>query len=256
LRASEAAFAPEQFLLDESRLSKRLGIRIADPIRIFDLSLLGIDTNAFLRRIGPAFSELEWDGYDKKLYGLAPFRRRAIAAFVAERSNNGWRIEQQPSSIFCMNVADRRASGRVFPAISERVSEDPAFRQLLAGIAGMTRSVRPEIRRLKITAHQISIVARSRVPASNSPEGIHQDGADFIVSALVIARENVKGGVSNIYGPDRQTRYLRVLLQPGQGIFQRDAGSTLWHDVTPISVEPNATCGVRNIFGFDITVEK
>ena len=30
--------------------------------------------------------------------------------------------------------------------------------------------------------------------ATNAPEGIHQDGADYIVSALVLERKNIKGG--------------------------------------------------------------
>ena len=33
----------------------------------------------------------------------------------------------------------------------------------------------------------------------NSPEGVHQMGADYIVSALVINRINLKGGISDIY---------------------------------------------------------
>jgi len=258
-RLSHTLPSNESFLLDESRLSQRLGIRIADPIRVFDLSLLGLGAGTFLERMRPSFAELEWDGYDQKLYGLTPYRRRAIASFMAEMTrDNGWRIARQPSSIFRMNVADRRSSGRTFHEMSDAVIRDADFQKLLGGIAQMTRCVRPDVRRLKITAHQISIVARSDAPASNSPEGIHQDGADFIVSALVVARKNIGGGVSNIYGPDRATRYLSVMLKPGQGIFQADAGSQLWHDVTPIKVAQslNVSTGVRNIFGFDIVVER
>jgi len=95
-------------------------------------------------------------------------------------------------------------------------------------------------------------------PADNAPEGIHQDGADYIVSALVIERRNVQGGTSIIYGPDKQTIYLTVTLQPGQGIFQADQGSDLWHDVTPIVLELNSSGGegVRNILGFDILIDR
>jgi len=88
------------------------------------------------------------------------------------------------------------------------------------------------------------------------PEGIHQDGADYIISGLVMEREGIVGGESTVYGPDRSTPYLRTVLQPGQGLFQADAGSPLWHGVSPIRVDPDSDQpeGHRSIFGFDIHV--
>jgi hypothetical protein len=108
---------------------------------------------------------------------------------------------------------------------------------------------------LHVTCWQTGIVATPERAGTNSPEGIHQDGADFIVSALVVDRENIAGGTSRVFAPDKQTEHLEVTLKPGEGIFQADAGSTLWHDVTPIRVEnPSDGIGVRNLFGFDIDV--
>ena len=79
-------------------------------------------------------------------------------------------------------------------------------------------------------------------------------------SALVVSREGVVGGKSYITGADKQTALLEVTLYPGQGIFQADKGSTLWHNVTPIQtqtedVDPGSRA-VRNIFGFDITIRR
>jgi hypothetical protein len=46
-------------------------------------------------------------------------------------------------------------------------------------------------------------------------------------------------------------------LEPGQGIFQADRGSTLWHYVTPIRLGGEGREeGVRNIFGFDVDVAR
>ena len=50
--------------------------------------------------------------------------------------------------------------------------------------------------------------------------------------------------------------YLRFTLQHGQGLFQADKNTNLWHDVTRIfhdTTKPSLE-GVRNIFGFDINV--
>ncbi|MDY3245082.1 2OG-Fe dioxygenase family protein [Campylobacter sp.] len=39
--------------------------------------------------------------------------------------------------------------------------------------------------------------------STNSPEGIHQDGMDFIMSAFVIDRKNINGAKSIIYENDK-----------------------------------------------------
>jgi hypothetical protein len=43
-----------------------------------------------------------------------------------------------------------------------------------------------------------------------------------------------------------------VELKQGQGIFQADAGSTLWHEVSPIDLEEGIQLGHRMTFGLDI----
>lgn len=57
---------------------------------------------------------------------------------------------------------------------------------------------------------------------SNSPEGIHQDGMDYIISALVMERVNITGGISNIYYPNYENKLIEIELKEGFGIFQPD----------------------------------
>lgn len=58
-------------------------------------------------------------------------------------------------------------------------------------------------------------------------------------------------GHSVVFGPDKATEYLRHTLQDGQGIFQADMGSPLWHVVEAIrpATMGQATPGIRNIIG-------
>ena len=97
--------------------------------------------------------------------------------------------------------------------------------------------------------------------AENSPEGIHEDGAAYIVSALVIRRENVTGGASQIFErlPDgRQELLLERTLAPGEFVFQADTGeertfgNDLWHHVTPVRATAPGQPGFRDIVGLDI----
>lgn len=78
----------------------------------------------------------------------------------------------------------------------------------------------------------------------------------MLAGSTNIERDGVVGGESVVYGPDKRTEYLRHTLHEGQGIFQADAGSPLWHWATPVHVSDaaEARTGVRNIVGFDVHV--
>jgi hypothetical protein len=120
----------------------------------------------------------------------------------------------------------------------------------------MVLELRPDTRALEMNLHQMFVFADMMSVGDNAPEGIHQDGTDFIVSALVIERAGIVGGESIVYGPDKKTEYLRRTLQAGEGIFQADKGSELWHYVTSIKEDPETPpdYGHRSIIGFDIDV--
>lgn len=191
---------------------------------------------------------------------LEPFRRRAIARFQVSLTAGEWSVARLPVTAFAQDVAgeDVRSLKRIFEEADERVTSHPEFLRLVQALALLVGSIRPDARALDMTMHQVSIIADADTLGDNSPEGIHKDGADFIVSALVVAREEITGATSLVYGPDKETEYLRIELQAGEGIFQADANSSLWHDVTPIRLSKNAPDdeGNRDIFGFDIDVAR
>ncbi|MBM2810645.1 MAG: hypothetical protein HW416_1404, partial [Chloroflexi bacterium] len=76
----------------------------------------------------------------------------------------------------------------------ENVTSHPEFLKLLSSLASMATSINPAARKFSVTMHQVSIVTDVDTLGDNSPEGIHQDGSDFIVSALVVWREGITAG--------------------------------------------------------------
>lgn len=83
-----------------------------------------------------------------------------------------------------------------------------------------------KINRINVTLHCTLIDAPpSSDTHSNSPEGIHQDGMDFIVSALVIERKNIKGSISKIYLNDKKNPLISYEMPEAYGIFQSDKGT-------------------------------
>ena len=101
-----------------------------------------------------------------------------------------------------------------------------------------------------VSLHQVRQTTYPGIESHNSPEGIHQDGADFIVSAFVLNRSNIEGGESIIYDKNKQ-QIDQFTLQNKEGIFQND--KKLWHYVTPIRSKYDYV-GYRDIVGLDIII--
>lgn len=195
-----------------------------------------------------------------KYRGIRPIRRRAISEFRL-RFHGTWCIERVPASAFGQDHAliaeedtcDYRVAQRTFQELRDDMVDDDLL-HLLRALAAELHEKETAITALNAFVHHTQIACYPEQEATNSPEGIHQDGMDYIVSALVVARENITGGKSVIYGNDKQTKLLEIELQPGQGILQPDRDTDLWHAVTPIQCRDASRLGVRSSIGFDFTV--
>jgi hypothetical protein len=198
-------------------------------------------------------------------HAVAPFRRRSASRFLLtwQPPRHGWRIERIAVDAFSQTDAkvagdapvDYRAYPRVFAETRADVVESPVFESVIRGLATLVRARTGEpIAQLDVTCHHTYVEARVGSDGDNSPEGIHQDGFDYIVSALVVERRGITGGTSQIFTPDGSTRLLVTTLQPGQGILQPDKGTPLWHNVTPFSVTESVSTGYRTSIGMDIKV--
>jgi hypothetical protein len=191
---------------------------------------------------------------------IRPHRQRSVASFtVASPAGRAPVIERVPTGTFVQKVGagDCRSMNRVFGETPAQLTSHPDFRRLLGTVVDLVNEVAAPRRASRLAFHQVRTVSRRDAPGVVVPEGVHQDGADYIVSALVIERDGVTGGESIVYGPDRQTPYLRTVLEPGQGLFHADSQSPLWHGVSPIRLDPDAgrAEGKRSIFGFDVHLE-
>ena len=182
-----------------------------------------------------------------------PFRKRAVSYYSVCRSSGQWSVKRLPPRPFSMSVNDYRNTARLFAPMQADATTG-CLRRLLEVVATLMLDIKPAMTTVNVTLHQVSLMSRFGEAVTNSPEGIHQDGADYIVSALVISRVNVVGGESVVYGPDKGAMIFQYTLEPGEGIFQADAGSPLWHEVTPIAPASDSGVAIRNIFGFDLHI--
>jgi hypothetical protein len=100
----------------------------------------------------------------------------------------------------------------------------------------------------EVRVHQIRIVASPGLPGLPAPEGIHQDGTDFLTLHLV-RRQNVVGGESTIYDLDRKPIQHYTLRVPLDSMILEDP--RIMHGVTPVQSADGLTLGIRDLLGVD-----
>ncbi|MDC8004865.1 2OG-Fe dioxygenase family protein [Aureisphaera galaxeae] len=190
-------------------------------------------------------------------------RQRNISSFLIEVWDEDYFIERTGQQGFQQNVGDFRGWRRVFTQATAEAVQGEHFHRLLKKISALVRSIHPEARKLQITSHFMRTISREQIKGENAPEGVHEDGAQYIMSALVINRQNINGGESQIYeqNPKGSNEIIyQKELQPGEFIFQADTGeeftfgNDLWHYVTPIEPKDVSQAGIRDIIGFDIDI--
>jgi 2OG-Fe dioxygenase len=82
-----------------------------------------------------------------------------------------------------------------------------------------------------VELHQFRIEASAGQVGEPTPEGLHRDGVDWVLVALV-NRTNVESGVTSIYGMDHRHLGDFTLTDPLDAVFLRD--NRVFHGVTTI----------------------
>ncbi|MFD2562765.1 2OG-Fe dioxygenase family protein [Aquimarina rubra] len=190
-------------------------------------------------------------------------RQRNISSFLIEIWDDQYFVERIVQQGFEQDVDDFRVWKRVFKQATREAVENELFFELLKKMAGLVKKIHPEVRKIQITSHFMRTISKEKVKGENAPEGVHEDGAQYIMSALVINRQNITGAESQIYektASDTNELIYKKVLQPGEFIFQADTGeeftfgNDLWHYVTPIEPEDIKNPGIRDIIGFDMDI--
>ncbi|MBE7647124.1 2OG-Fe dioxygenase family protein [Tenacibaculum finnmarkense] len=193
-------------------------------------------------------------------------RQRNISSFTVEKSSEKQRdnldVKRIEAKSFKQDVSDFRVWKRVFKQASKASVENELFKSLLKQVFLLISEIHPTTQKVKVTSHFMRTISDVQIKGENSPEGVHEDGAKYIVSALVINRTNILGGETQIFEAisEKKDLIFNTVLEEGEFAFQADTGeekefgTDLWHYVTPIQPINLAEKGVRDIIGFDIEI--
>lgn len=95
----------------------------------------------------------------------------------------------------------------------------------------------------QINVHQNRTVATPEKPGQLTPEGVHHDGHEFVMIA-VLRRNSVTGGETRLWNPGAPEPFWNGTLQPGQAVLIDDRA--IAHDVTDV-LPANGQPGHRDI---------
>lgn len=191
--------------------------------------------------------------------GVSRYRKRMIITLLVNRNGD---IERQLGTGFGQENADVVSGAfdfRKYPRFFREAPSEALNEYILKITNHFSRKIfntNSLINMIKVVIHYTIVNAHCGEVNTNSPEGIHQDGMDYIISALVVERENITGGVSKIYYPDYNNEIVNIELGEGMGIFQPDMNTELWHEVSDIYISDDRFPGYRSTVGFDFEVIK
>lgn len=195
----------------------------------------------------PAQVDVGWEAFARSWNGLGldehmadggRYRRRRHAVFAASRARG---IERLPDAPHYQALHYNRLNGgieRWFQPILPEVAESSAFHALSQFAHALFSQLAPEVERWQIEAHQFRIEALPGQPGQPTPEGVHRDGVDYVLVAL-IDRHNIREGTTTIHAADGTQLGAFTLTDPLDVALVDD--QRVWHGVTAVEpLDPDA----------------
>lgn len=132
---------------------------------------------------------------------------------------------------------------RKFEHISPALDNDPHFQYLLSAFLKRTEV---DTSKQPIGVHQIRVICSNDLAGSPAPEGIHQDGFDF-VGIFCVRRDNIAGAYTQIFSsPVDQHPHMSTTIEENQFIILNDRH--FYHYVTETLPHDQTRMGVRDVF--------
>lgn len=180
------------------------------------------------------FADLPLDPYIKGKY-----RTRRLSRFLL----SGEELIKLPHGYLYQSKDYNRLVGdvkREFAELSDRLMALDNFKKLVMAFSDSCK-LHPEA---EIGVHQIRTTCSANNFGNPAPEGIHQDGTNFI-GIFAVSRSNIKGGATHLYTAKKEKPVFSKVLNPGDLLLVNDR--EFYHFTTPIKPEADEV-GTRDVF--------
>lgn len=204
-------------------------------------TLLGPEAVAGWSDFANSWNDLGLDGF---MADGGRYRRRRFAAFAALPGA----IERKPHQPHWQSRDYNTLNGGVqrwFEPVTQATAEHPVTEAVItAGLDLFQPLSGSPATPWHVELHQFRIEARAGEQGLPTPEGAHRDGVDWVI-VMLVDRQNVDSGVTDIFAPDGASLGSFTLTAPGDAVFLDD--HRVLHGVTPIGPLDPATPAVRDV---------
>ncbi len=196
---------------------------------------------AALEAFAASWARLETDRF---MADGGRYRRRRHATF-SQRAGVAGAIRNPHRPHFQAVVHNRLNGGveRWFAPVEDAVAEGPATQALLALGRGVAEAMSPG-EDWFVEMHQFRIEAAAGAPGFPTPEGVHHDGVDVVLIAM-IARTNLAGGETLVTDAEGRDLARFTLLDRLDMAVMDDA--RVMHGVTPVQPADPALPSCRDV---------
>lgn len=188
---------------------------------------------AALSAFAASWQRLEMDGF---MADGGRYRRRRLANFLALPGEAGHRRGLHRPH-FQASVHNKLNGGvdRWFAPVEDAVALNPVCTGLLDLGRGVADALHPDTPWF-VEMHQFRVEAAAGAPGLPTPEGVHHDGVDVVLIAM-LARTNLKGG-ETLVTDDAGSEQARFTLEGLLDLAILDDARVM-HGVTPVEpVDP------------------
>ncbi|MFD8978441.1 2OG-Fe dioxygenase family protein [Streptomyces sp. NPDC059564] len=207
------------------------------------LGSLGEHVEAEVKLLRESWNDMPVDGY---LKGGADYRRRRYSEF--RLTDTG--LVRAPHGAFHQSLDVNPLHGgvaREFAPMEDEVAASPVLSTLVRGLLEQLPGTFDTANGI-IGVHQIRITATRDAAGLPAPEGIHEDGHHFVAQVL-IRRENVEGGRSQLFDRNREPIFSTLLTEPFETVIIDDR--RVFHGVSAIEPGSDLPFAVRDMMLVD-----
>ncbi|ATC34381.1 hypothetical protein CA606_19725 [Caulobacter vibrioides] len=225
-------------------MSPRAGLAEQGFIR-FEASdtrnLLGPQAMAGWETFAASWNDL---GLDTFMADGGRYRRRRFAAFSVAPGL----LERKPHQPHWQSRDYNLLNGGVqrwFDPVTDAIADHPVMRGVIAAGLDLFDPLSPASDApWHVETHQFRIEAGTGEQGLPTPEGAHRDGVDWVI-VMLVNRQNVDSGVTDIYAPDGTSLGSFTLTAPGDAVFLDDY--RVLHGVTPVRPRDPQAAAVRDV---------
>ena len=185
-----------------------------------------------------------WDdlGLDTYMADGGRYRKRRHAVFRIDADGTTRKPDQPHYQSRDYNALNGGIA-RWFAPVLPDVADGSAFRAILRFCYSLFNGLTP-FPAWHVETHQFRIEASPDQSGQPTPEGMHQDGVDWVL-VFMVGRRNIASGVTSIHGLDRRLIGSFTLEQPMDAALVND--HRVFHGVTPVQPLDPAQPAYRDV---------